>query len=254
MGSARGADWQKQDDMTSDAIVYLYSRLPFLIQRASQILTAMFSAQSGGLNVTLPQFQLLHLLSRDGPSPQIDVARKAAIDAATAGLILGNLIRSGRVERCVDRKDARRKIVAITDKGRLALEAAIQVNHVMNRMILERLGDDARRLGHLLDRLAKIETSDSQDGSRQEDNRSAGPMAALELALKLRRCLQISERQLAAIVGPLGLTMRQFAVLYVMFVMPGLTKSDVVRFLGYEASNAALVMRILHDKGLIEVL
>lgn len=242
-------------DMTDEAFVYLFSRLPFLIQRTSQILTALFNAHPGGLSVTLPQFQLLDLLARRGASSQIDLARKAGIDAATTGLILGNLVRSGRVERRVDTDDTRRKIVAITDEGRSALAIATDRNRRLDRSIAERLGDDARLLVRLLERLLQ-----GQAGSRPADavlNRCGDEVAAdrtptLDLAPKLRRCLQISERKLTDAVGPLDLTMRQFAVLYAMLVIPGLTKSDFVRLLGYEKSNAALVMRILHGKALIE--
>lgn len=240
---------QEQYDLADEAFVYLYSRLPFLIQRACQISTAMFSTQSGG-DVTLPQFQLLDLLAQTGASPQIDLARRAGIDAATAGLILANLLRSGRVQRRVDSNDTRRKIVAITDKGRRALTAAAENNRAVDRMIGEWLGADAALLGQLLDRLAGNAAADAVP-SRRTDKLIAAHVA-LELALKLRRCLQVSERQLADAVGPLGLTMRQFAVLYLMPIMPGVTQSDVVRLLGYETSNAALVLRILQGKTLIE--
>lgn len=250
--AGKGGRSSEQDDVADEAFVYLYSRLPFLIQRTSQILTAMFSAQPGVLDVTLPQFQLLDLLAHGGASPQIDLARKAGIDAATAGLILGNLVRSGRVERRVDAKDTRRKIVAITNKGRRALAAAAESNRAVDRMIGERLGTDALLLGRLLDRLAGDASTQAVRSFRVEEPMEAH--AALELALKLRRCLQISERHMADAVGPLNLTMRQFAALYMMPVMPGLTQADVVRLLGYETSNAGLVLRILHQKGLIEAL
>jgi DNA-binding MarR family transcriptional regulator len=236
-------------DVTNEALVYIYSRLPYLIQRASQILTAMFT-QACRLDITLPQYQLLDLLAREGKSPQIDLARRAEIDAATTGLILANLSRSGRVERRVDSNDTRRKIVAITREGRSALAAATKSNGAIDRMIVERLGDDAPRLGRLLVRLAASATADATFSRRT--NRVPGPAAVLGLALKLRRCLQTSEQRFAEVVGPLGLTMRQFSVLFLLPSVPGLTKSDLVRLLGYEASNTALVLHILHGKGLIE--
>lgn len=221
--------------------------LPFLIQRASQILTALFVAQSGDQDATLPQFHLLNALARGGERPQIDLARKTGIDAATTGLILGNLVRSGWVKRRVAPDDARRKLVGITDAGRLALAAADECSRAVDRRVAAALGEDMRALSQLLDKYAFRGGPSAADLAEPED-------PPCRLALKLRGCLQISERILADLVGPLGLTMRQFAVLYVLRALPGLTKADIIRLLGYERSNAALVMQILQSKGSLEPL
>lgn len=226
-------------ETVDEAMLFLYSRLPFLIQRASQVLTAMFTRAGDASAVTLPQYQLLRLFDRSGASSQVELARKAGVDAATVGLILRNLVEAGLVDRKTDTLDARCKIVSLTQSGSLALKDAAKRSRAVDKAVSAKLGGDALRLAAHCDRLGGGQVA------------SAATEGDLQLALKLRRVLQVSERAMAEAVGPLGLTMRQFAVLYMLRYFPGITKAELVRHLGYELSNMTLVLRILIEKHLI---
>lgn len=239
-------------NLNEEPIIYLYSRVPFLAQRGSQILNATFFDYTAPRKITVPQYHLLHLLEIGGPSSQADLARKAGGDRATIGVILRNIIRDGLVKRHVDPLDARRKIVGLTTAGHEMLDAAIKADHVICERLKDRLGSDAVLLDSYLD-LVLAENSDGAESSHTKlAVKHGSPRPMRSLILKMRLFQQLNERSLADAVGMLGLTARQFTMLYVMLAIPNLNRSDAVRITGSEGSNAALVIKLLLDKGLIE--
>jgi DNA-binding MarR family transcriptional regulator len=67
----------------------------------------------------------------------------------------------------------------------------------------------------------------------------------------IRRCLQQTEANMAGEIGPYDLTIRQYATLLVICFHPRIGESGLTRLLGYESSNAALVVRLLAAKDMI---
>lgn len=165
---------------------------------------------------------------------QTELSNLASTDKSTAGLILTNLLKRHSVERHTDPADRRRKQVIITDSGRAALELAKDHLVQAEAVLLDALEPAERALlMSLLQRLA------------------SQPAGQHSVSWLMRRCLQAVEALLSDEAGLFGLTLRQFCALLIVFCHPGINEATIRKLLGYEISNAALVVGLLRDKGLI---
>ncbi|MCJ2095973.1 MarR family winged helix-turn-helix transcriptional regulator [Methylobacterium sp. J-072] len=93
------------------------------LRRATRALTASYDAalRPAGLRVT--QFSILRRLERLGPIPVTRLAAEAVLERTTMGRNLDPLERRGLVKIEAGR-DARERIVSLTDAGREAVAAA----------------------------------------------------------------------------------------------------------------------------------
>ncbi|MCJ2140791.1 MarR family winged helix-turn-helix transcriptional regulator [Methylobacterium sp. E-066] len=93
------------------------------LRRATRALTASYDAalRPAGLRVT--QFSILRRLARLGPIPVTRLAAEAVLERTTMGRNLDPLERRGLVKIEAGR-DARERIVSLTDAGREAVAAA----------------------------------------------------------------------------------------------------------------------------------
>ncbi|MHA4869924.1 MarR family winged helix-turn-helix transcriptional regulator [Duganella sp. PWIR1] len=215
-------------------MAYLYSRVPFQIQRAYQIVTALFAQQQTTSPVTPAQLQVLRLLDEHGPMMQTELSNLASTDKSTAGLILTNLLKRHSVERETDPEDRRRKHVGITDSGRGALAIAKACLLQAEEIMLSALPvGEQDQLIQLLQRVADQ------------------PANQRSMSWLMRRCLQAVEALLSDEAGLFGLSLRQFCALHVVFCHPGINEATIRKLLGYEITNASLVINLLRDKGLI---
>ena len=100
------------------------------------------------------QPRLLVSLERDGPSSQKRLADSLEVDPSEVCLMLDTLEKGGFVSRGVDRNDRRADTIAITDKGRRALEAWQQVGRQIDRQMLQGFTDEeVKQLAEYLERL-----------------------------------------------------------------------------------------------------
>ncbi|RIX70974.1 MarR family transcriptional regulator, partial [Acidovorax cavernicola] len=234
----------KTIELNLEALAYIYSRVPFQIQRIDQIASAFFAAQQdSSALLTAAQLQMLWLLDKRKPLMQTDLSRLAGADKATTGFIIGNLLKRQLVHREADAQDRRRKLVSITEDGKAALRAARQQLKQANDKLLAPLKPAEReKLVQCLKTLALRGQAEDVEPFMLE--------ATLWLT---RRCLQAADGQLTKEAGLFGLTLRQFCTLYVVLCHPGIGEPLIRRLLGYEVSNAALVIGLLRDKGFVEV-
>ncbi|WP_158598087.1 MarR family winged helix-turn-helix transcriptional regulator [Noviherbaspirillum saxi] len=217
-----------------EALAYLYSRVPFQIQRAYQIATALFAKQQSTTPITPAQLQILRLLDEHGHMMQTELSNLAGTDKSTAGLVLTNLLKQHLVDRHTDPEDKRRKRVMITESGQAALAIAKTKQLEAEDILFEAMRPDQReKLMTLLERLA---------------DEQPAPHTASWL---MRRCLQAVEAHLSNEAGLFGLTLRQFCALHVVFCHPGIGEPSIRKLLGYEITNATLVVGLLREKGLI---
>lgn len=229
-------------DLDLEALAYLYSRVPFQIQRVDQITTALFLSLQSQSAITASQLQMLWLLDAQGPLMQTDLSNLAGTDKSTTGLVLANLMKRHLVEREVDAADRRRKLATITEKGRSTMRAARATLAHAERTLLDPLRPAERtRLLHLLGTVVNRAPLDD-----------SSPVRKVSVSWLLRRCLQIGEAALSQEAGLFGLTLRQFTTLYVVFTHPGIGEPLIRRLLGYEVTNASLVIGLLRSKGLLE--
>lgn len=100
------------------------------------------------------QPRLLVSLERDGPSSQKRLADSLEVDPSAVCRMLDTLEKGGFVSRGVDRNDRRADTIAITDKGRRALEAWQQVGRQIDRLMLQGFTDEeVKQLAEYLERL-----------------------------------------------------------------------------------------------------
>lgn len=246
---------QIDDAPNASALTYLYSRLPFLIQRVDQVASALFALEAGALQITLPQFQFLDLLRTGGPASQVDIARRAGIDTSTTSLVLGNLIKRQLARRSPDAHDRRRKIVEITAQGlALHVDASAAYRRMQRRLFLS-LGGEGDSLVDALRRIAvHAMGAPPWQPFAVEGPTATGCAAPVldSLAFLVRRALQQAQASMIEGIGAHDLTMRQYATLLIVCFHEGIGESGIGRMLGYEATNAAFVVKLLLAKGLIE--
>ena len=104
----------------------LEQQVGFLMRVAMQRHTAIFSARMiEGLTQT--QFAVLAKLYEVGPCSQNHLGRLICLDAATIKGVVDRLSARAFVAATADPADRRRRAVALTERGRLVTEAAMDV-------------------------------------------------------------------------------------------------------------------------------
>src|SRR6187397_31117 len=132
----------------------LDDQIGFMLRVAMQRHTAIFTSQMiEGLTQT--QFASLAKLYEVGPCSQNHLGRLIYLDAATIKGVVDRLHLRGFVTALSDPKDRRRRAVALTDRGRRATEAAMQVAAGITAATLTPLtAEEQRMVVKLLRKLA----------------------------------------------------------------------------------------------------
>lgn len=235
------------------ALLHLYSRVPFLIHRTEQLVTAIQAAVSRSA-ITLGQCQFLAILAEQDALSQAELARLSGCDASTASLILDNLAERSHIERSRDRADQRRKLVAISASGRRILAAAVPGLHEITRLLLEPLARDARTFVALLLRIAQAPQRDSRwiGAALQSPGTSARRSLAGSPVFVIRRVLQVVDAVFSEELAGIDATIRQFAAMLLILGHPGICAADLARLGGFETSNVSFMLRLLGRKGYVE--
>ena len=132
----------------------LDDQVGFLLRVAMQRHTSIFTSRMlEGLTQT--QFAALAKLYEVGPCSQNHLGRLIYLDAATIKGVVDRLHLRGLVTALSDPKDRRRRAVALTDRGRRATEAAMQVAAGITAATLTPLtAEEQRMVVKLLRKLA----------------------------------------------------------------------------------------------------
>jgi DNA-binding MarR family transcriptional regulator len=105
------------------------------VRRAARALARRFDEALRPAGLTNGQFSLLMALNRPAPPVMGEVAALLAMDRTTLTANLKPLEQRGFVEMRADGKDKRSRRLALTDKGREALVAAVPIWKAMHRQI-----------------------------------------------------------------------------------------------------------------------
>lgn len=133
-----------QPDTSEDRYV-LDDQVGFLMRIAMQRHTSIFTSRMiEGLTQT--QFAALAKLYEVGPCSQNHLGRLIYLDAATIKGVVDRLHLRGLVTALSDPNDRRRRAVALTDRGRRATEAAMQVAADITAATLTPLTADEQRM------------------------------------------------------------------------------------------------------------
>ncbi|MFA7263430.1 MAG: MarR family winged helix-turn-helix transcriptional regulator [Caulobacter sp.] len=96
-------------------------------QRAARVLARRFDEALRPVGLTNGQFSLLMSLNGPEPAPIGRIAALLGADRTTLTAALKPLVRDGLAETRVDPDDSRLRRVALTDKGRARLAAALPI-------------------------------------------------------------------------------------------------------------------------------
>ena len=96
-------------------------------QRAARALSRRFDEALRPVGITSGQFSLLNALNRPKPPPIGPVAQLLAMDRTTLTAALKPLERDGLVTIARDPEDGRNRLLALTEKGREVLAAAVPI-------------------------------------------------------------------------------------------------------------------------------
>lgn len=130
----------------------LDKQIGFLLRRVTQRHLAIFAR--GIPEVTTTQFALLARLAELGPQSQNALGRETAMDAVTVKGVVDRLVRQGLVAATPDPADRRRRIVALTPKGRALFARLAPLALEISALTLEPLDEaEAALLARLLARL-----------------------------------------------------------------------------------------------------
>lgn len=154
----------KKKPAPDDSLEALYGRPAFMIRRAHQIATAVFTQSCAKLDLTLSQYSILFTLHHRGPVGQNELGRLVALDRSTTGFVVNILKGRKLLTTSDDPKDKRKTLVALTDRGRLLLASAEQLNTQASQDLLSAFDErQARTFIKLLEKL----TSASKDAESQ---------------------------------------------------------------------------------------
>lgn len=150
----------------SRASLELDKQLCFALYRASHAVQRSYLEELAPLGLTYPQYvTMLALWGHEDPVTMKELSAEIALDSGTLTPLLRRMEKQGLLTRAIDPADERRRIVALTDKGRALREQAEGIPHrQMERFAAS--GLDIRMLKAELDRLSGSFTPDADAEDR----------------------------------------------------------------------------------------
>ncbi|KXI15302.1 putative organic hydroperoxide resistance transcriptional regulator [Corynebacterium sp. CMW7794] len=150
----------------SRASLELDKQLCFALYRASHAVQRSYLEELTPLGLTYPQYvTMLALWGHEDPVTMKELSAEIALDSGTLTPLLRRMEKQGLLTRAIDPADERRRIVALTDKGRALREQAEGIpRRQMERFAAS--GLDIRMLKSELDRLSGSFTPDADAEDR----------------------------------------------------------------------------------------
>ena len=221
----------------------------FLLARIDQITTALFSSLCQ--TATINQAELLLLLDRLGPMPQIMLARAAGVDKSTTAYILDNMQARGWVERVDCEQDRRRLLIHLTPDAKLILPE-ISAHFVNLQRQFESPLEVAAlpRLKYVLGKLG----CDPLGPAPLWNPASDGAKVVLDgmSSFLMRRAMQSMQSHFAISTQGTGLTPRQFSLLFILAERDVITQIQFARMFGLDPSTCAVIIRGLLKRRLLK--
>lgn len=223
----------------------------FLLARIDQICTAIYGELSS--EETLAQAEFLLLLAKAGELDQISLARAAGVDTSTTALVLSNLVGRELVARKPDPADRRRAKLCLTARGRKQLVRTREAfSETQKRLIAPLEETEVSELMQVLRQIGANPMSPAPLWVPGDRRMGIGEnIVTSSPAFLCRRALQVCEAYFLTCVASLSLTPRQFSVLYILNLHPGLTQVGFARLFGIDPATSAVIMKNLFARGLL---
>lgn len=154
-----------RNEVQPDPLGGLYGSPEFLIRRAHQIATAVFTETCADLELTPSQYTAMFALRERARIGQNELGRIIALDRATTSLVVKTLRQRGLVTASSDSGDRRKTLLELSDDGRLLLARAEKLNSRSSQDLLSVFDrEQARVFLELLDKFAA--STDGKTGPR----------------------------------------------------------------------------------------
>jgi DNA-binding MarR family transcriptional regulator len=132
----------------------LDEQIGFLLRRAHQRATSIFTGNFSDLNLTPTQFAALAKIADRGGVSQNLLGRMTAMDPATMKGVIDRLLERGLITRRPDPDDRRRAVLELTEQGMALLQEAVPQGFRTTEDTLQPLTRDERQ--RFLSLLSKI--------------------------------------------------------------------------------------------------
>ena len=103
-----------------------------LIRVSQQVHYSLWSKKIDDVQLTSPQFAVLHVLAHEQPLDQRTIGLRSSLDRSTVADIVSRLVRRGLLESSDDPNDGRRKRIILTELGcqihQSAAVSALEIN------------------------------------------------------------------------------------------------------------------------------
>lgn len=139
------------------ALDRLHALPGFMIRRAHQISTAVFTQSCAELDLTPSQYSVLFVLEHCGPLGQNELGRMVALDRSTTALVVRLLKARRLVAATPDDHDRRKTQLALTANGRRTLSRAGRLSARAGKQLLSVFS--ATQARHFVDLLEQLTTS-----------------------------------------------------------------------------------------------
>lgn len=91
--------------------------------RTAKLLGGRLTDRLSGHGLSMPRFQMLVALARNGPLRLTQLSARVGVSQGTASTLAEALVQDGLVERSTDPRDGRATQLAVTDEGRRRAQA-----------------------------------------------------------------------------------------------------------------------------------
>lgn len=157
------------------ALGELYGRPTFMIRRAHQIATSVFTSSCAELGLTPSQYSVMFVLRHRGPVGQNELGRLVSLDRSTTALVVRGLRARQLVDTSPDASDRRKTTVRLTDEGRLLLSRAEKLSSQASDKLLSVF--DPHQAGAFLSLLETLTSTLSPEAERGPADTGRAPVA-----------------------------------------------------------------------------
>lgn len=161
----------------AQALDALFTSPEFLIRRAHQIATAVFTETCAELDLTPSQYSVLFALRERAPIGQNELGRLVALDRSTTSLVVRLLRERRLVVASADDADRRKSFLELSNDGRLLLARAERLNSKSSQALMSAF--DSKQAAAFIELLDKLTSAlDGGAGHGQEVSPARAPAPA----------------------------------------------------------------------------
>ncbi len=140
-----------------------------LIRVSEQVHYSLWSKKISEIQLTSPQFAVLHVLADEQPLDQRTIGLRASLDRSTVADIVSRLVRRGLVESGSDPNDGRRKRITLSELGRKIHQSAAVSALEINESLLSPVTTSERlSLLTILNKIVQYHESCGEDRATNE--------------------------------------------------------------------------------------